>query len=304
MIGNRSAGALETRVVESRQMTSIYFAPYHSDPCKYLKGSTGQFATVEKAIASWPYDNGDDPSFYVALEKGGPLTWGVCRPKIRNRIKPGSIVVFFSFTTGEREVLYRLSAVATVADLIDRRAVYSDARFREHKKLYLNTMIKKVKRGWKYDESNRRRDAQHPEWLWLMSVRAEKKEAFQLKNKRIYETSQFDNDEGDELLAKNYIVFSMADDETYISPQPPKIAAAARNKCEHENWTDRELQRLTVEKSSEYSNIGRNYLRAANPAGCYLHREIRFDLPSKEASAWRQSLISVLKKRNRGDAQI
>jgi hypothetical protein len=53
-------------------MTSIYLVPYHSEPGRHLKGSAGQFAVVEKAIAAgaWPYDNGDDPAFYVA-RKGG-----------------------------------------------------------------------------------------------------------------------------------------------------------------------------------------------------------------------------------------
>jgi hypothetical protein len=64
---------------------------------------------LEKAIidGEWPYDNGDDPSFYVA-RRGGLLTWGVCRQDVRNSIEPGSIVVFFAYTSKDGAVYYRL----------------------------------------------------------------------------------------------------------------------------------------------------------------------------------------------------
>ena len=165
-------------------MTSIYLAPYHSQPGLHSNGSAGQFAVVEKAIHAreWPYDNGDDPSFYVA-RKGGPLTWGVCRQDVRNAITIGSIVVFFSFTSESHEICYRLSAIATVADKLDRRAVYSDGRFAERRHTYLNVLIKAGTCGWQYDESDRERRAQHyPDWLWRISVHGKNKEPFQSRN--------------------------------------------------------------------------------------------------------------------------
>jgi hypothetical protein len=114
----------------SKRMTAVYLVPYHSEPGLHLDGCAGQFATVENAIVAgeWPYDNGDDPSFYVA-RNGGPLTWGVCRQDVRNSIESGSIVVFFSYTSRHDKVRYRLSAVATVADNVDRRTVFTDPRF-------------------------------------------------------------------------------------------------------------------------------------------------------------------------------
>jgi hypothetical protein len=60
--------------------TAIYLVCFHSEEPKSLDGSERQYRKVETAIFydEWPYDNGDDPSFYVARQ-GGPLTWGVCR---------------------------------------------------------------------------------------------------------------------------------------------------------------------------------------------------------------------------------
>jgi hypothetical protein len=88
-------------------MTDIYLVPYHSlrPESRILAACSGQFARVERAImaAEWPYDNGDDPSFYVARRYGGPLTWGVCRPDVRSTIQTGSIVVFLK-KTGTRNV--------------------------------------------------------------------------------------------------------------------------------------------------------------------------------------------------------
>src|SRR2546427_3816607 len=106
--------------------TNVYLVCYHSARPITVKGTSGQFRVVEEAIEQndWPYDNGDDPSFYVA-RRGGPLTWGVCRQDLRNAISIGSIVVFFSFTPLEPgEILYRLSAVASVAQRFDHRVVH------------------------------------------------------------------------------------------------------------------------------------------------------------------------------------
>ncbi len=278
-------------------VTAIYLVPYHSEPGLHLDGSKGQFAVVEKAIVAreWPYDNGDDPSFYV-VRKGGPLTWGVCRQDVRNGIERGSIVVFFSFTSHGRAIRYRLSAVATVADSIDRREVFGDTRFRKYRDLYRNILVRPGKRGWRYDESDRAPDARHDDWLWRIAVHGKRKELFRARYERIFTTGRFDD--GDVQLAKNYIVFSAAPNETYISPDPPKVAMAIKG--EHEKWSDKGLQRLTVGKASAVLASGRDYLRTDNPSGRNVHRQIRFNLPFKEATTWRRSLISTLRKRESG----
>jgi hypothetical protein len=276
-------------------VTSIYLVPYRSQPDLHLKGSSGQFSVVERAITAreWPYDNGDDPSFYVK-DKGGELTWGVCRQDVRNSIKPGSIVVFFSFTSvSPGTVQYRLSAVATVEGKVDRRQVYKDAHFREHCHLYLNVLIKPKNSGWEYDENDRERKAQHRDWLWRIAVHERlKKIEFDSKFWSIYKTRRFSD--GDIELTKNYVIFSAEQDKTYIPMNPPEVAMASKG--QHEQWSDLELRRLTVEKSPTREK--RNYLRTKNPSNRNIHPEIRFDLPSEEATDWRKLLILELKKRS------
>src|SRR5271157_8582 len=137
----------------STAKTAVYLVCFHSQEPATLDGCDEQFLTVERAIQNheWPYDNGDDPSFYVA-RRGGPLTWGVCRQDLRNSIAKGSIVVFFSYTPLTKdEVLYRLCAVETVADKLDHRAVYVDRRFSRFRGIYINTLITRRIDGWRYD---------------------------------------------------------------------------------------------------------------------------------------------------------
>jgi len=105
----------ESIIVPDRKHVDIYIACFHSQPGQDIKRASGQFEVVEKAILAgeWPYDNGDDPSFYQA-RRGNPLTWGVCRQNVRNAIQPQDIVVFISFTKAAGAIRYRLCAVATV----------------------------------------------------------------------------------------------------------------------------------------------------------------------------------------------
>ena len=84
---------------------------------------------MEEAIASgeWPYDSGDDPSFHAARQRH-PLTWGVCRQNVRNsrHMQPGAIVVFFAYTQCGSTVFYRLTAIATVKNVVNRCALFKD----------------------------------------------------------------------------------------------------------------------------------------------------------------------------------
>ncbi len=132
-------------------LTSVYLLCFHSQMPSSLDGSSRQFLLVEQAIRDrlWPYDNGDDPSFYVA-RKAGPLTWGVCRQDVRNSIPSGSFTAFFSFTEMTNgEVLYRLCAVTTVIDKIDVRAFHQKRSSTKDTSGYTNKDGSRLRRQWK-----------------------------------------------------------------------------------------------------------------------------------------------------------
>ena len=280
--------------------TAVYLVCFHSQEPASLVGCERQFLTVERAIQSheWPYDNGDDPSFYVA-RKGGPLTWGVCRQDLRNSIAKGSIVVFFSFTPlAQGEVLYRLCAVETVADRLDHRAVHRDRRFSRFRGLYVNTLIAPEIGGWHYDETDRHPRQRHGDWLWrIADHRGMTQGEFGTKYKAIYRNGRIPRllaDASTALLADNYIAFTAPPDRAYISSNPPEVAIAVKGR--HEEWRNRRLQSLTVLTAASFLKSGRDYLRVANSSGRNVHRQLRFDMPSKEAGKWRDALIDEMKE--------
>jgi hypothetical protein len=279
-------------------MTAIYLVCFHSEKPKSFDGAKGQFLKVETSISKgeWPYDNGDDPSFYVARQ-GGQLTWGVCRQDLRNAIKKDSIVVFFSFTPlTHNEILYRLCAVATVDDKIDHRAIHYDRRLRRFKHLYINSLITPENGVWHYDENDRRESQRHKDWVWRIADHQNfKKEAFIEKYQKTYPEGWFLDSAvvSSELpLASNYIVFSAQPDRTFISQDPPEVAIAEKGKGENEKWSDKKLQALTVGEAAAYK--GRDYLRTAKNSGGYVHRQIRFEMPAGKAKIWRDELIKAL----------
>jgi len=273
--------------------TTIYLAPYHSQPGACLEGSSGRFRLVEQAIADgeWPYDNGDDPSFYAARH-GGRLTWGVCRQQVRNAIGPASVVVFFSYTKDGPAVLYCLSAIATVSQKLDRRKVFSDPQLRASD--YLNIMLSRHGLKWKYDEEDHppRQDARHGDWLWRMAEHGREKNAFSAQYAPIYANREFGD--GEVPMACNYVVFSDRPDETYVSPNPPVVATGRIG--EHEAWTNSTLKDLTVGTAAQMSRTGRDFLRTENRSGRNVHPAIRFEMPTHEAARWRGTLIAALRQ--------
>jgi hypothetical protein len=258
-----------------------------------VKTCSGQFAVVERAITAgeWPYDNGDDPSFYVARRHGGSLTWGICRQDVRTAIRPGSIVVFFSYTKTGTVYRYRISAVATVAEKVDHRFVFNDPRFEAHADKYLNLLIRPENDGWKYDESDRHKSHRHRDWLWRIADHTGlTADAFNTRYQPFRERGSFPA--GGVSMAKNYVVFSSAPEETYISPNPPEVAVAERGR--HETWVEGELKRLTIDKAAQLHKRKRGFLRSRGFG--YVHPELRFEMASDEAAHWRLSLMSALQR--------
>jgi hypothetical protein len=272
--------------------TDVYLVPYHSYyPDRRVYAASGRFASVEKAIASgeWPYDNGDDPSFFAARHDRGLLTWGVCRQDVRVKIREGSICVFVAFTKDGAIVRYRISAVATVAEKVDRRSIFEDSRFQG--KTYINLLIKPDGNGWKYDEYDRHEDHRHIDWLWRISDHGKiKKDHFMARYLELSNSGWFLD--SDIVIERDYVLFSQESDKTYISPDPPLVATARNG--EHEQWTSSEFMNLTVGSAAQLHRGRRDFLRSSGHG--YTHRQLRFKLPSDRAVEWRQSLISALRR--------
>lgn len=281
------------------EKTAIYLVCFHSEKPESLEGLCRPFLTVEAANrdGEWPYDNGDDPSFWVA-RRGGPLTWGVCRQDLRNAIRNGSMVAFFSFAPlSDGRILYRLCGVTTVAEKVDLRALHSEKRFARFRRSYSNALIKRYAQGWRYDESDRRPSQRHQDWLWrIADHQGMSQKEFNARYAAVYRKGWFSDAalaNGRLKLATNYVVFSTGGREAYISHDPPEVAIA--HKGQHERWTNRIVQSLTVATAAKYLKSRRDYLRVANSSGRNVHRQIRFEMPADQAIIWREELIAALR---------
>jgi hypothetical protein len=120
----------------------------------------------------WPYDFGDDPSFFCYRKYrvvGGRLTWGVCRRDVRSRCRIGDLVVFISFLEKSRRIDYYLSAWATVESKTDH---FTIARNTHLYARYLNSLLVRENGGFRWQEyhPNPKRWFWHKDWLKRMST--------------------------------------------------------------------------------------------------------------------------------------
>lgn len=249
-------------------MPNVYLCCYHSEPGRHLNArAQGDFLLVEQAIVDrvWPYDNGDDPSFYVSEHHRTPLTWGVCRYPVRRTIQERDVVAFFAFQRTDQRISYFLTAVATVAKKISHCKAFGCASLGNSP--YLNRLIEEVDGEWRQAEHDRPRSAKHADW-----------------ERRI--------------AGESYVIFSSHPSETYISPKPPLVAAACPNEAGpprkgfSEVWEPEPYEVVF----SRLPNA-RRYLRTSTGYGNQ-HPHIRQELSDDKARSWRENLIRYLHQGN------
>jgi len=164
--------------------------------------------------------------FFSPAQLGGPVTWGVCRPNVRNRIEVGDWVVFFSCPDAPEGREYKCVGALRVEAKIMQTEVFgagTDPLLRN----YLNLLIRPCGQGWNWYEPALRR--WHADWLWRLSAgtRGRKKSLEQLG---------IDHEAGrplPEQVAANYVIFSSVD--AIIATNPPQVA---RQVEKHESWSD------------------------------------------------------------------
>lgn len=277
----------------------IYFAPFHArlgnssnSPC----GST--IATFRNTVSrqDWPYDIGDDPSFYAMKKFKCQLSWGICRQDVRNSLRPGDIVVFFSFRkfedTGDTQ--YRLCALATVDKKVSQIDIWKDKNLQIYTK-YFNLLIRPSgpeREGWKHFEPPAEGPLGHQDWIWRIAKhRGLRKENFKNLEKNNYfdeKKNYFDLGDQPVVVIPNYVLFSPDREKTHVLSKPPVIACHAKAKGETaEKWNpdvfSQAVKRMTLEKAMNVNGRER-WLRTSNPQRP--HRHITFTLSRSKAKAW------------------
>jgi len=270
-------------------LTRIYVAPFHAEPL------SPEVAPTAAAADAWPYDNGDDPSFHALQKLGGQLSWGVCRQDVRNAIREGDMVVFFSFRKcnekGETE--YRLRCVATVKRKVSQADIWQEKSLSIFRK-YCNLLIRPSSSHgiWEHFEPCLRGRRSHKDWLWrTINHTGLKKEQFD----KIHGANCFK--QGTLIggfpveFAHNYVIFSPDPARTLVLSNPPVVARHDRGLF-YEKWNEDEfsqgVKRFILEKAANV-NGRKRWLRIKNTQ--HPHRQIVFELSKRDAEDWRAHIF-------------
>lgn len=258
--------------------TRIVHAVYISDtPDGNLDFPTSALAKefrTELAAACWPYDVGDDPSFFSSSKISGPVTWGVCRQDVRNQLQVGDGVMFFALHYDrERGIAnYYFVAVFRVVALLSMNDVFADARFPK----YLNLLVRPKHPGWEHFEPALPRRHWHDDWMWRVCDHTKlRKQSF------LHACSN--HQPGNPLLvrgqvvpfAPNYVVFSQEASSSLILERPEYVATWHRPD-EFEIW--RTTQRAELIRSLAFRGSTRRHLRTRNRYQPHRHFWAQLDI--------------------------
>lgn len=181
---------------------------------------------------AFPYDGADDPSFFCSKHLNNRLTWGVCRTDVRNTIRPGDWIAFFS---GERigsdDVDYRFVALQKVEGKVsafDLPPMFKD---------YLNRLVRQDTNGdWLHDEPALGEADWHSDWLWRVSAGgASEGDKAALEKRGAAGTVPASFVATPKMSAKNYVVFQRG--AGFILAHPILVARKTAA-AEKETWLD------------------------------------------------------------------
>lgn len=224
--------------------STVYVAVYHRSP-----------------NTAWPDDVGDDPSFVASrtlARHGGVLTWGVCRQDVRNRVRPGDLVVFFATDRPAdrrpKPVRYMFVGFATAVRKVSQVEIWRDRELAVYRQ-YHNLLIRADRDRFEHCEPGLPKGRWHSDWYWrLASIDGHRKPEFD----RIHAQSGFSlRDPLIAPVARNYVLFAPDGAATMILQNPPVVATAAT------------AGRLEDWERTAFARELRNWLRAAT------HRSLR-----------------------------
>ncbi len=251
------------------------------------------YADACSAANAWPYDYGDDPSFFSAQYLRGPVTWGVCRGDIRTRIAEGDVVIFVAFEDLESGTTYKLTAIATVEKKITENSIFSDPKHKRFRQ-YLNLLTRPTESGWKREEPCFA-VAGHPNWLWRMADRATlKSKDFKGSSRVEIRSNQFFGGKPYRFGA-NYIVFSMHPEKTYIV-KTPRAVAHHDLQDQTEIWYRDSFSAGVFERTLQTAVKHGMRKRGLRLPKAYPHTPpATWVIPEPDVEAWRSEFIAFLK---------
>jgi hypothetical protein len=214
-------------------MPNLYAGVYFvvgPDSKRSIADSRGKSASLYEIARDdeFPYDVGDDPGFFSARRHGGRVTWGVCRPDVRNAIKDGDWMIFFSAERPSTEsaiTRYRFVAALAVDQKVSQTHLFDSPPMRPYRR-YLNLLIRRKASGWEHYEPGLDSPSKgHPDWLWRLSDG-------KLFRKAELVAAGASHRPGDSLsvrgiipVASNYVIFA---NSGIVAVRPPLVAGHSR----------------------------------------------------------------------------
>jgi hypothetical protein len=286
-------------------MPKVFLAPYHSNLHKEVFKAGTEASDVFRAYAAasrqpyaWPYDNGDDPSFFSSWYLDAPLTWGVCRGDLRNKICNSSAVVFFAYTDFENRTQYRISGIATVSHKIQQFRIFSD-KDQEIFQNYLNLLIsphQKFSQRWRWVEPCFPK-GQHDNWPWRLADRSIFQSSDFVRYKRLPDITVGQLVNGKPYkFGRNYVIFSMNETDTFIIDNPPIIADSFSGNAEvwRQDAFSQGVLSLTLKCAKEYGTSDRGLRIPGTP---YPHsRAASWEVDDQTLETWRSDFFLFLLK--------
>jgi hypothetical protein len=285
-------------------VAKVFLSPYMSNHLgkDNEHGCAKSYAPLHDALrrGEWPYDYGDDPSFFCRRHRGGALTWGVCRADVRSQVQPGDVVVFFSFTKAGRQVKYRLSAIATVQTKLQQSDIFTNPLYKRYRR-YLNLLVRRsrsTKGAWEHWEPGAPEQEWHDDWLSrIVPYRYFSKTELKRQGAthRVSSGSLIDGKRF--MFGDNYVLFSDDPSQTLVLERPPTVAFSEPPRAEV--WCNDQLSRgvfkRTVEQAKKYG-VGRS-LRLDNKSFQPHSPPIRWKVGAESIDEWREDFLRFLSDR-------
>jgi len=280
------------RVMSVSKPCAFFIAPFRSGLSQQYReaNEAGLSGSMQALRAqSWPYDFGDDPSFYSAHTRNSPVTWGVCRRDVRRIAQPGDVLLFFSVQEEQHggPFVYKFCALLTIAEKIKQTDIWEKAKYR-HLRQYENLLLRphQAGKGWEHYEPGVPERDWHDDWLSRLTFKDSKTKEFV----DAQASGHVSAEQSRRFVAPNYVIFSTAREQSFVCAEPTAVATCAGN-GNLETWVDtsfaKRLKSFTVART-------RGSLRTRNPQRAHRHSTWRED--AGELGAWRNEFLTWLEK--------
>jgi hypothetical protein len=160
-----------------------YYIGYQRENDKRLEFysaiSKRTFDELKSEVNKWNYyDISDDPSFFayrVLRNKQDGLSWGICRPDLRNVLEKDDVVMFFAVDIAEKNNRcdgvnnYYFIGYATVKEKIKQIDIWDTQQYTDFQK-YCNLVIRRSNDGKvRYQEIIEDKYGHKRDWLWKIA---------------------------------------------------------------------------------------------------------------------------------------